>query len=1272
MPQWLNAAETERARRAVVLAQRWIDEAAAAHADPAAERLAGVLRDPNGLPFTLGFVDDVMRPESLGAAAAGLNRVAPLVPGFLPWYLRAAVRAGGIVAQGLPAPTVPIARTVLREMVGHLIADARPAKLTPTIAKLRSGGARLNLNLLGEAVLGEDEAQRRLDGIHELIRRDDVDYVSVKVSAVVSRISMWAFDEVVEQVAERLLPLYLTAAGDPWASTSPKSAQTFINLDMEEYRDLDLTIAVFTRILEDPRLKDLEAGIVLQAYLPDALPALQELTAWAKDRVDHGGAPIKVRLVKGANLAMERVEAALHGWTPAPYDTKIDTDANYLRCLDEALTPESVRAVRIGIAGHNLFDIAYAWLLAGDRGVRASVPELVEGAGAAGAGSGSAPIEFEMLLGMAQGQVEAVGREVGHVLLYVPVVKPREFDVAISYLVRRLEETASPENFLSSAFRLHEDPDALDREINRFALSLERSADPALPARPRRRQNRLAPVHESAALTTDPDAESAALTQAVLGIAEAVDPGDTFVETAVFAAREDESAIAAGAPGFRNAVDSDPALPANREWAREILARIPGSTTGDGIVRSARVTDAEQLDRILARVRTAAASWGARPAVERGEVLLRIAAVLESRRAELIEVAAAETGKVISEGDVEVSEAVDFARYYAAKARELDAIPGAAFVPSRLTVVAPPWNFPLSIPAGGVLAALAAGSGVVFKPAPQARRSAAVIAAALWDAGIPRDLLAFVDISEGELGRELIAHPDVDRVILTGSFETAALFRGWRHDLALHAETSGKNAIVIAPSADLDLAVADLVKSAFAHAGQKCSAASLAILVGPVGRSRRFARQLVDAARSMRVAWPEDPRAEVGPVIEPPQGKLEWALTELGPDEKWLLKPREIPGSEGRLWTPGIRLGVQPGSRFHREEFFGPVLGIMHAPTLARAVDLQNAVDYGLTAGLHTQDPADLALWLDRVQAGNLYVNRGITGAIVQRQPFGGWKRSSVGTGTKAGGPNHLIGLGSWRDTGGAGSTTLHLRGLDSRITALIEAAQPSLDYTAFEWLRRAALSDALAWDREFGRVRDVSRLGVERNLFRYRSVPVAVRATGEAPLRALLRVAIAAIRGGGAFTLSSPIGLPAAVRRVLGEAGVTVFVESDADWTQRFTGSAADGSVRDGSDLLLSQDPPENRKESGRDRDGSGREPAVEGAPARPDRVRIVGGAEEVAALHAALAEAVQGDPDLAIFAGEVTTAGRIELLPFLHEQAIAITAHRYGNPDDWSAEVI
>ncbi|MFC4137678.1 MULTISPECIES: bifunctional proline dehydrogenase/L-glutamate gamma-semialdehyde dehydrogenase [unclassified Microbacterium] len=1241
MPEPSSSAGAGLADSAVELARRWVAEEAAEQIDPAAARLAGVLQDRNGLPFTLGFVDGVMRPESLGAAASTLHRVAPLAPDFLPWYLRGAVRVGGAVAPVLPMPTVPIARRVLREMVGHLIVDARPEKLGPAIEKLREDGSRLNLNLLGEAVLGEAEAKRRLDGIHELIRRPDVDYVSVKVSAVTSRISMWAFDQVVEETAKRLLPLYVTAA----------MTNTFINLDMEECRDLDLTIAVFTRILEDPRLRDLEAGIVLQAYLPDALPALRELTAWARERVARGGARIKVRLVKGANLAMEHVDAVMHGWTPAPYDTKLDTDANYLRCLDEALWPRNTEAVRIGVAGHNLFDIAYAWLLAGERGVR---PD----------------IEFEMLLGMAQGQVKAVSREVGNVLLYVPVVAPAEFDVAISYLVRRLEENASSSNFLSAALELGTEPRLFEREKMRFLDSVTRSRDHSLRIGPRRTQDRSAPAHESVRPASAAPVADADLTGVVLGIAAGAETDaedDDYLQTAVYARREATRAqttgsadglrrsrgIAApgeGAPGFTNTADSDPSLPANREWARGVFERITAaglSQLGLSTLAAARIDDADVLARAVGRVRDAAASWGSRSAAERAEILLRAAAALEARRADLIEVAAIETGKVFSEGDIEVSEAVDFARYYASTAKELDAIAGAAFTPARVTVVTPPWNFPLAIPAGGVLAALAAGSGVVFKPARQARRCAAVIAECLWQAGVPRDVLTLVDISESGLGKQLITHPDVDRVILTGSWDTAALFRSWRPDLPLLAETSGKNAIIITPTADLDLAVADLVKSAFSHAGQKCSAASLAILVGPVGHSKRFARQLVDAVRSLHVAWPSDPEAEMGPMIEKPQGKLEWALTTLEGDEKWLIEPKRVPGDEtGRLWTPGIRTGVRPGSRTHLEEFFGPVLGIMHAHTLSQAITLQNQVAYGLTAGLHTQDPDDLAVWLDRVQAGNLYVNRGITGAIVQRQPFGGWKRSSVGAGAKAGGPNYLIGLGTWRaQSRGKTSKTLHLRGLDSRISAVIEAAQPSLEFEQFERLRQAALSDAVAWDREFGQVRDVSQLVVERNLFRYRPVPVAVRATADAGLADVLRVVIAGIRAGAPFLLSVPDGLPAAVRRFLGILDLPISVETDAEWIDRMRG--ADAAEEEGVEAVIEQTP-------------------------MPGRVRLVGGRDAVAELHAALATAVAGDPDIAVYDGEVTTAGRIELLPFVHEQSVTITAHRFGNPDDWSAGII
>jgi RHH-type proline utilization regulon transcriptional repressor/proline dehydrogenase/delta 1-pyrroline-5-carboxylate dehydrogenase len=1240
-----------REAAAVRLAEKWVAESAESAVDPAARRLAGILGDRNGLPFTVGFVDGVMRPESLVAAASHLHRVAPLVPEFLPWYLRAAVRVGGQVAPALPSPVVPIARRVLREMVGHLVVDARPAKLGPAIEKLRADGARLNLNLLGEAVLGDGEARRRLDGIHELILRPDVDYVSVKVSAIVSSVSMWAFDDTVERVVERLLPLYLSAAADG----------TFINLDMEEYRDLDLTIAVFTRLLEDPRLSSLEAGIVLQAYLPDALPALRELTAWARVRVAAGGARIKVRLVKGANLAMERVDAVMHGWTLATYDSKLDTDANYLRCLDEALRPEATAAVRLGVAGHNLFDVAYAWLLAGERGVRDDV-------------------DIEMLLGMAQAQVKAVEREVGQVLLYVPVVRPDEFDVAISYLVRRLEESASSENFLSAAFDLHHDPALWQRERARFGSSIARAAEPSLPIGPRRRPragiatrppagpdgvdlDETLPAIRRPALTDHPVEPDSGLTQVVLGIAEGANAGtlgeiDTIVpspfafdgdlvETAVYAPRE--RGTDAEGTRFTNARDSDPSLPDTRAWASDILARVSGSEAGIRTILAARIDSEARVDDLVARTREAGAAWGSRSAAERAAILVRAASVLEARRGDLIEVAASETGKVFAEADVEVSEAVDFARYYADAARELDAVSGAVFVPARLTLVAPPWNFPLAIPAGGVLAALAAGSAVVFKPAPQARRCAAVVTEALWDAGVPRDALALVDIDEGSLGRQLVAHEGIDRVIITGSWETAALFRSWRPDLPLLAETSGKNAMIITSTADLDLAARDLVRSAFGHAGQKCSAASLAILVGPVARSRRFARQLVDATASLRIGMPDDPRSDVGPLIEPPTGKLAWALTTLDDGERWLVEPRPL-DDERRLWTPGIRTGVEAGSRFHREEFFGPVLGIMQARSLEHAIELQNAVDYGLTAGLYTQDPADLQRWLDGVEAGNLYVNRGITGAIVRRQPFGGWKRSSVGAGTKAGGPNYLIGLGSWRpSTGGARSASLHLRGLDSRLTAIIEAAQATLDYEAFEWVRRAALSDAISWDREFGQVRDVSRLGVERNLFRYRPVPVAVRATGDADWRAVLRVILAGVRARSRFSLSAPVGLPPAVRRVLSELNVEVRVETDTQWIDRMERRAGDAVATslvsaEADDITVAPEP----------------------------RVRLVGSPAAVATLRAALAEATGGHPDLAVYADEVTTAARIELLPFLREQSISITAHRFGTPDPWSEAVI
>ncbi|HUJ67480.1 MAG TPA: aldehyde dehydrogenase family protein, partial [Acidimicrobiales bacterium] len=339
--------------------------------------------------------------------------------------------------------------------------------------------------------------------------------------------------------------------------------------------------------------------------------------------------------------------------------------------------------------------------------------------------------------------------------------------------------------------------------------------------------------------------------------------------------------------------------------------------------------------------------------------------------------------------------------------------PGRGFRPHGTAVVASPWNFPLSIPAGGVLASLAAGNAVILKPAPEAVAVGGEMVEALWEAGVPRGALQFLPCVDGEASRRLITHPDVDAVVLTGSWETARMFLGWRPDLALHAETSGKNAIVITATADLDEAIADLLHSAFGHAGQKCSAASLAIVESSVYDDRRFLSRLADAARSLRPGPAWEPRTSMGPLIRPPEGPLRDALTRLEAGERWLVRPEPL-DDLGYLWGPGIKVGVEPGSPFHLTECFGPVLGVLRAAGLDEAIRWQNQPAYGLTAGLQGLDPAEIVHWRGRVEAGNLYVNRGITGAIVRRQPFGGWKRSVVGPGAKAGGPNYVASLGRW------------------------------------------------------------------------------------------------------------------------------------------------------------------------------------------------------------------------------------------------------------------
>ena len=1129
-------AKDELSSAVVEQVQHWVLDASQQKNSQAANRLSGLLQDSNGLDFAVGFVDGVIRPESLKVAAKNLYRLRKITPKFLPWILRAMVSLGANLARPFPWIVIPIARKVLRSFVAHLVIDATPTKLSRSISRLSKQGSTLNVNLLGEAVLGNKEADRRLQKVKDVLSRPDVDYVSVKVSAIVSPHSPWSFNETVSDVIERLTPLYRIA--------SESKKQKFINLDMEEYHDLDMTVAVFKGILSKPEFTNLQAGIVLQAYLPDAVRAMIDIQQFAASRVFAGGAPVKVRVVKGANLPMERVDAESHGWPLATVESKAAADANYKRVLNYALTEERVANVRIGVAGHNLFDLAFAWLLASQRNAQIGM-------------------DFEMLLGMAEAQANVIRKTVGTLVLYTPVVHPQEFDVAIAYLIRRLEEGASKENFLSNAFRLT-DPDIFQVEEERFRDSLS-MLDLEIPI-PNRLQDR----------------------------------------------RNDVAF--APASGFANAADTDPSLAGNRAWGYEIIGRAGTSDIGLDLVANQTISSEAELQEVMDRVVAGGARWANESLQTRATKLHEIGVAMEANRGALIEVAMAEAGKTIDQADTEISEAVDFAHYYAQRALELDKIDGASPVPFGVTVVTPPWNFPIAIPAGGALAALAAGSAVIFKPAGASARCGAVLADIISKI-IDQDVFVPVQLSESGLGKQLLSHPKVDQVILTGGYETAQLFRGFRPDLRLLAETSGKNAIIVTESADYDLAAKDIAYSAFGHAGQKCSASSLVILVGSVHKSKRFLRQLHDAVSSMHVGHANDPRTQMGPMIAAPAGKLLEGLTQLGRGEKWLLEPSQL-DETGKLWSPGIRVNVVPNSTSHLTEYFGPILSIMIAPNLEAAIALQNSVDYGLTTGIHSLDAVEIEKWLAKIQAGNLYVNRGITGAIVQRQPFGGWKRSSVGPSTKAGGPNYILSLTNWKSSRSTASAEIR----NKSVNELLAVAQlTDFSDTEMESLVRAAKSDQAALTETFSNATDPSNLDSERNVLRYRRSDCVLRIQDTAGSQETMRaLSVALILGNldvSAFELDKN------VMSLLKKSGLRVAIEDQDTFERRLAAS--------------------------------------------PRRVRLVGGEPIVDA------DSAFSNCDVAVYSHELTESGRIELLPFFKEQSVTVTGHRFGTPVQFVAEL-
>ncbi len=901
---------------------------------------------------------------------------ARLLPAVAQWGLHLA--GPHSPAAGLVAQTV---RRGVARMAERFVAGATLDEAAASIGRLRQRWLAFTLDILGEATLSEPEAegyQRRYVDLLEGLGARAAAWppvplidegpagpiprvnVSVKLTALYSQCDPINPAGSAAAVKDRLRPILRAA----------RRAGAHVTVDMEHHDVKDLTLRIVQEVLQEAEFRDYpEFGIALQAYLHEGERDLLALAQWARRR----GAPVAVRLVKGAYWDYEVALAEQRGWPTPVFTEKWETDASFERCLLHLL--EHAEHLRPALGSHNVRSLAFAQAAAR----HLDLPDR--------------SVEFQMLYGMGDPIKDALVAMGQRVRVYTPF---GELIPGMGYLVRRLLENTSNDSFLRQSFTEHIPEDELLRPPHPLAAApaAPRAAGP--PPLPSPTPDPPPPIP---AFRNEPDLD--------------------------FSRAEAREALAEAIAMVR------------RRMGRRYPVVIGGekvTTTGEiaslnparpsEVVGLAGRAGAAEADQAVAAARAAWPSWAATPAGERARVLFRAAEILRERRAALAAWEVFEAGKPWREADADVAEAIDYCEYYGREmlrlasprilGEERGEVNEYGYRPRGVAVAIAPWNFPLAILAGMTTAALVAGNTVIMKPAEQTPVMAAHLHEILLEAGAPPGAVQYVPGIGEEVGAHLVAHPGVDVIAFTGSRavglaiarEAGMARAGQRGIKKTVLEMGGKNAIIVDDDADLDEAMRGAVASAFGYAGQKCSACSRAIVLAPIAEA--FLRRLVEAARSLRVGPAEEPGTFVGPLIEAEARDRVLKAIAAGKKEARAALEVDVAGlGDGHFVGPTIFSEVPPQSGLAQEEIFGPVLAVMVARDFDEALALANGTAYALTGGIYSRSPSRIERARREFAVGNLYINRKITGARVGRQPFGGFRMSGIGS--KAGGPDYLL-----------------------------------------------------------------------------------------------------------------------------------------------------------------------------------------------------------------------------------------------------------------------
>jgi RHH-type proline utilization regulon transcriptional repressor/proline dehydrogenase/delta 1-pyrroline-5-carboxylate dehydrogenase len=882
----------------------------------------------------------------------------------------------GSLAPGLMASAI---RKNVTQMAKMFITGETPEEAISVLKKQRKNQLTFTVDILGEATLSEVEAkdylQRYLHLMDELSSEAakwnedpimDRDHqgsipkvnVSVKLTALDPQVNDRAWDLTKQRLKDRLRPLFAKAM----------EKNLFLDLDMEHYGVKHLTLEVFQEILMEPNFRTYPYfGCVIQAYLKDSFQDVQSMIQFAKVR----GTPLTVRLVKGAYWDSETIEAQQKDWTIPVYTVKAETDANYERCAEELL--KNFPWIRVAIASHNVRSLAFAITSA----EKYQVPKL--------------GFEIQMLYGMAEPIKKSIVGMGYRVREYAPV---GDLLPGMAYLVRRLLENTSNEGFLKTKFadgashdQLLKDPRLLIPATNGNAVAkkeIKFSNEPLLDF--------------------------------------AIEQNRRYLQQAL---KNLESELPVVVPVH---------LAGSDVRTHQITERKNPSQSSQ-VVAQVCMASVEQVHQAVATAKSVLPSWKKTSADVRANYLEKLAHLMQRDRFQLMATQILEVGKPWAEADADVAEAIDFCRYYALQMRQLGSVQyfgniageeNAYHYQARgVTAVIAPWNFPLAILTGMATAAAVTGNTVIMKPAEQSSLVAAGLMKLMQEAGFPAGVIQNLPGLGETVGAALVDHPDVHTIVFTGSKavglsilqKAAVVHPGQQHIKKVILELGGKNAIIVDTDADLDEAVDGVVHSAFGFSGQKCSACSRVIVLQDV--YEKFVTRLMEATRSLVQAAAQDPQACLGPVVDEDSYQRLMSIVQAADATassggasspvSWQKAQRAyqaMPVQGGYFVPPTIFTDVQATDPLAQQEFFGPVLAVIKARDMSEAIQILNQTEYALTAGLYSRSPSNIAKAREEIQCGNLYINRGITGAMVQRQPFGGFKLSGVGS--KAGGPDYL------------------------------------------------------------------------------------------------------------------------------------------------------------------------------------------------------------------------------------------------------------------------